>query len=98
MKSAFRFNGSEVIVENVIPASPEFNDAIVAEVQKVIGKDKHFIFQPVKNFAVPDMSEAIFNDLLIGKYEGEAPIVIIVTDEKGSEIKMTFPAFLSFRK
>lgn len=98
MKSAFRFNGSEVIVEGVIPASPEFNDALVAEVEKVIGDKKYFTVEPVENFAVPDMSEAIFIDVLMGRYEGEAPVVIKVAVEKGGEAKMTFPAFLSFRK
>ena len=93
MKSSFRFNGQELVVENVIPASEEFDSAVGNELRRVFGEDKKFDLRPVENF---EQTENIFNGVVTGQLESEAPIAITVFVKK--EAVMTAAGFISFRK
>lgn len=96
MKSSLRFNGQELVVENVIPASEEFNKSLYDELIKVFGASFSFTICPVENFSRPDQSESIFQGVISGQFESEAPIAIKVVN---NEVEvMTIPAFISFRK
>lgn len=96
MKSSFRFNGQELVVENVIPASEEFDSAVGNELQRVFGEDKKFDLRPVENFVNSEQTENIFNGVVTGQLESEAPIAITVFVKK--EAVMTATGFISFRK
>ncbi|QHR72601.1 hypothetical protein dhabil_258 [Escherichia phage dhabil] len=96
MKSAFRFNGQELVVENVIPASEEFDSAVGNELRRVFGEDKQFDLRPVENFSQPEQTENIFNGVVTGQFESEAPISITVFVKK--QPLMTAAGFISFRK
>ena len=96
MKSSFRFNGQELVVENVIPASEEFDNAVGNELRRVFGEDKKFDLRPVENFVNSEQTENIFNGVVTGQLESEAPIAITVFAKK--EAVMTAAGFISFRK
>ncbi|QQG30999.1 hypothetical protein [Escherichia phage UPEC01] len=96
MKSSFRFNGQELVVENVIPASEEFDSAVGNELRRVFGEDKKFDLRPVENFVNSEQTENIFNGVVTGQLESEAPIAITVFAKK--EVVMTAAGFISFRK
>lgn len=96
MKSSFRFNGQELVVENVIPASEEFDSAVGNELRRVFGEDKKFDLRPAENFVNSEQTENIFNGVVTGQLESEAPIAINVFDKK--EVVMTAAGFISFRK
>lgn len=96
MKSSFRFNGQELVVENVIPASEEFDIAVGNELRRVFGEDKKFDLRPVENFVNSEQTENIFNGVVTGQLESEAPIAINVFDKK--EAVITAAGFISFRK
>lgn len=96
MKSSFRFNGQELVVENVIPASEEFDNALGNELRRVFGEDKKFDLRPVENFVNSEQTENIFNGIVTGQLESEAPIAITVFVKK--EAVMTTAGFISFRK
>lgn len=96
MKSTFRFNGQELVVENVIPASEEFDSAVGNELRRVFGEDKQFDIRPVENFSYPEQTENIFNGVVKGQLESEAPISVTVFVKK--QPLMTTAGFISFRK
>lgn len=96
MKSIFRFNEQELVVENVIPASQEFDTALGNELRRVFGDDRKFDIRPIENFTSPEQTENIFNGVLTGQLESEAPIKITVFSNK-TEL-MSAAGFISFRK
>lgn len=95
MHSFIRFNGIEASIDNVIPASEQFNEVVVKELQKVYG-DKLFAVDPLQNFTKPDQTDTIFAGIMSGKFESEAPVQIQVADETG--VIATATAFIGFRK
>lgn len=96
MKSSFRFNGQETVVSDVIPASDRFNSTIMQVLTIVYGEDKKFDLRPVENFSNPEQTETIFNGVVSGQLESEAPIVVHILKE---DLLMTSVAgFISFRK
>jgi hypothetical protein len=96
MKSIFRFNEQELVVENVIPASQEFDTALGNELKRVFGDNRKFDIRPIENFTSPEQTENIFNGVLTGQLESEAPIKITVFSNK-TEL-MSAAGFISFRK
>lgn len=95
MHSFIRFNGVEASIDNVIPASEEFNEVVVKELQKVYG-DKLFAIDPLLNFTNPGQTDTIFSGIMTGQFESEAPVKIQVADETG--VIATSTAFIGFRK
>ena len=95
MHSFIRFNGIEASIDNVVPASEQFNEVIVKELKKVYG-DKLFAVDPMQNFTNPDQTDTIFVGIMTGQLESEAPVQIQVADETG--VIATSAAFIGFRK
>lgn len=96
MKSSFRFNGQEIVVENVIAASDEFNAGVFSSLQTIFGQDKIFEMRPVENFSNPEQTETIFNGVVTGQFESEAPVAVHVYSNE--VLVMTAAGFISFRK
>ena len=96
MKSSFRFNGQETVVSDVIPASDEFDIAVGNELRKVFGDDKKFDIRPIENFSHPEQTENIFNGVVTGQLESEAPIAVHVYLDKN--LVSSAAGFISFRK
>lgn len=95
MRSFIRLNGIEASIDDVIPASEQFNEVVVKELQKIYG-DKLFAFAPMQNFTNPDQTDTIFAGIISGQLESEAPVQIQVADETG--VIATSTAFFGFRK
>lgn len=95
MRSFIRLNGIEASIDGVIPASEQFSEVVVKELQKIYG-DKLFAFDPMQNFTNPDQTDTIFAGIMSGQFESEAPVQIQVADETG--VIATSTAFFGFRK
>ena len=95
MRSFIRLNGIEASIDGVIPASEQFSEVVVKELQKIYG-DKLFAFDPMQNFTNPDQTDTIFAGIMSGQLESEAPVQIQVADETGVIAVST--AFFGFRK
>lgn len=110
MRSIFRFNGTETVVENKCPVDGDFNKAIFSELIKVFGANVQFRVKPVANFKAPEKTDEIFQAIIMGHWESEAPIQIDVYDgldydvngpEAPAELpepNLVVPAFIGFRK
>ncbi|EJP8998743.1 hypothetical protein NZD16_000251 [Escherichia coli] len=98
MKSSLRFLGQELVVEGVIPADNAFNEAVYDEFIKIFGTDKKFgiLIFPSENFSKPEQTESIFQGVVTGKFESEAPVKIEVYIE--DSLVASVAAFISFRK
>lgn len=95
MKSTFRFNGKELVVQDVIPADEKFNEELHRELVSTFG-DRQFSLTPVENFTLPEQTESIFHGVISGKLESETPVLVEVFE--GEELIMSMAGFISFRK
>lgn len=87
-------NGKETVVEGVVPVSDEFNKVVFEEIQKI--RSGMVEMTPVAPFGIPeDKCEGYIGHTLTGKFEGEVPFSITVTD---GESVSTFQSFVVFRK
>lgn len=109
MRSFIRFSGKEISVENVRIVDMEFNDTFIKELRNIYGQKAQFNITPFKNFIAPEQTDNIFNGVITGQYEGEAPISISVfydiqpleafeSESELPEPDLVVPAFLGFRK
>lgn len=96
MKSSLRFLGQELVVEGVIPADNAFNEVVYDEFIKIFGTDKKFGIFPSENFSKPEQTESIFQGVVTGEFESEAPVKIEVYIE--DSLVASVAAFISFRK
>lgn len=96
MKSILRMNGIETVVEGVVPVSEEFNAAVFDAIQKVAKGMVEMV--PLAPFGIPeDKCEGYIAYTLNGKFDGEVPFKITVTNiEESTEIVIN--AFVVFRK
>lgn len=96
MKSILRINGTETVVEGVIPTSDDFNRAVYEAIQHIA---KGMVeFEVDAPFGVPpEKVESYVNYTLGGKFDGELPVKIRVFDvEAGTTTNLT--GFIVFRK
>ncbi|QQG32247.1 hypothetical protein CkP1_0212 [Citrobacter phage CkP1] len=95
MKSIFRINGTEIVVEGVAPVSDAFNETVLAELKKIFG-DKTLQSEPLGRFGIKENIETYIEGVIAGQVEGEFAVAIQVLEE--NEVIMTTPAFVVFRK
>lgn len=109
MRSFIRFNGVETSVENARIIDAEFNNVFMQELRKVFGEKSMFIVEPDKNFVNEEKTDTIFQGIITGQFESEAPIKIAVfinpvldittlASDEVPEPDVVVPAFLGFRK
>ncbi|AIX12185.1 hypothetical protein ACQ46_gp239 [Citrobacter phage Moon] len=96
MKSIFRINGVEAVVEGVIPVSEPFNEAVQKELEKLFNGHDKFIINPLNRFGMKDKIDDYINGVVKGEIEGEFPVAVTVIDK--DESICTVPAFILFRK
>ena len=96
MKSILRMNGQETVVEGVVPVSDEFNNMVFNEIQKIAKGMVEMV--PLAPFGIPeDKCEGYIAYTLNGKFDGEVPFKITVTNvEQSSDVVLN--AFVVFRK
>lgn len=107
MRSFIRVNGIEASVEGVRPVDFEYNNLVVNTLKGIFGQNAQFNIIAAPNFTNEENSENIFNGIIMGKYESEAPVTIQVFTELEKPIEehaelpepnATIAAFLGFRK
>lgn len=101
MHSFFRFNNQEIVVENVAPASNEFQRVVNDFLVKAFGEDKDICLEPYENFKEPAKTPEILSSVLLGTLESEKPMRITVTrvgDEEIISEPVSFVGFIGFRK
>ena len=96
MKSILRINGVEVVVENVPPASVEFNIALGKEIEKMFGECEKVDAQPVLKLGQREEGfESVVSSILWGHQPGIiAMSFTLKTKEAANDI--VIPGFVEF--
>lgn len=94
MKSVLRLNGKETIVENVAPIHPEFNEALVKEMNIYFPgiTNDNLALSAFDSFGKDSEQSSNFCSAVInGQAEGFIPVKVEVND-------LSIPAFIGFFK
>ncbi|AKU43864.1 hypothetical protein CPT_Merlin218 [Citrobacter phage Merlin] len=95
MKSIFRINGVEIVVEDVVPMSYEFNEVVFKELKKILG-DKKLQSTPIGRFGMKENVDTYIESVVTGQLEGEFSVAVQTVEN--DEVILTLPAFVIFRK
>lgn len=95
MKSIFRINGVEIVVEDVVPMSNEFNEVVFKELKKILG-DKQLQSTPIGRFGMKENVDTYIEGVVTGQLEGEFSVAVQTVEN--DEVILTLPAFVIFRK